>query len=370
MERNGSGPSALSLFAGCGGDTLGLERAGFSVPYFVEKWAPAVRTHKQNFPRSAPLGERADGDITRIPDSEFERLSGRLDLIFAGFPCQGFSHAGRKDPNDPRNRLFWEFVRAAQLARPKWIVGENVSGLLHRTTDDGVTPVGDVIVQAFEDIGYRMCPPFVLDSADFGVPQRRKRVFFVGSRAGSAFRPPSPSTRHSRVGVRDAITFSLRGALPVDPSRVEGGIGSWLEGEGQPVGPPHPYLKQKVGEDLVSFSRRVSPYHVEVVDLDRPAKTIHSGYEFQPRLFPALKTRESFFVRTFFPEELAEIQGLPRGFSLSGTAKEQIVQIGNAVPPALAAAVVKQVVRCDPDLASPLVETGGLRAWSASVPTP
>ena len=107
-----------------------MARAGFRVSGFVENWVPAIQSHLANFRDCAPIGAEAGGDIARIPDAAFEALRGEVDLLFAGFPCQGFSHAGKKDPNDARNRLFWEFVRAAELIQPRWIVGENVFGLL------------------------------------------------------------------------------------------------------------------------------------------------------------------------------------------------------------------------------------------------
>jgi len=98
---------AISLFAGCGGDTLGLEQAGYEVIGFVEFWNKAIETHKLNFPNSEFIGEEFNGDITKIPDEFFKRFEGQIDILFAGFPCQGFSHGGKKDPKDPRNKLFW-----------------------------------------------------------------------------------------------------------------------------------------------------------------------------------------------------------------------------------------------------------------------
>jgi DNA (cytosine-5)-methyltransferase 1 len=371
-------PTAVSLFAGCGGDTLGLAEAGFAVVGEVEKNRAARATHHLNFPDTPELGAEVGGDITRIPDTTFNRLKGGIDVLFAGFPCQGFSHAGKKDPNDPRNRLFWDFVRAAQLASPRWVVGENVSGLLKRATDDGKTPVSEVISRAFEEVGYRMAEPFVLNAADFGVPQIRRRVFFVGSREGLPFTPPPPThLRHGRRGhawvpIRDAIEFSLEGAIPFDPSRVAGGVPTFLESSsgGQPTGVPHPYMVLKADEGLLSFSKRDSPYHAEVVNLDSPAKTLHSGYSFQPRLFVPQRNRVGTFIRPFVPAELARLQGFPSAFRLSGSLNSQIVQVGNAVPPALSRAVALQIAACDSGLATRLERRFGLRAWEASAPTP
>jgi DNA (cytosine-5)-methyltransferase 1 len=371
-------PTAVSLFAGCGGDTLGLTEAGFAVVGEVEKNRAARETHRLNFPEVSALGAEVGGDITRIPDGTFTRLRGEIDVLFAGFPCQGFSHAGKKDPNDPRNRLFWDFVRAAQLASPRWIVGENVSGLLKRSTDDGKTPVSEVISRAFEEVGYRMAEPFVLNAADFGVPQIRRRVFFVGSRDGLPFTPPRAThlrrgrRGHAWVPIRNALAFSLEGAMPLDAARVAGGVPTYLESSSseRPTGVPHPYMVLKAGEGLLSFSKRDSPYHAEVVDLDSPAKTLHSGYSFQPRLFVPLRNRVGTFIRPFAPSELARLQGFPSAFRLSGSLNSQIVQVGNAVPPALSRAVALQIAACDSGLSTRLERRIGLRAWEASAPTP
>jgi DNA (cytosine-5)-methyltransferase 1 len=371
-------PKAVSLFAGCGGDTLGLITAGFDVICYAENWKAAVASHDENFPLCSPLGARGHRDIRKVSDSEFASLRGRVDLLFAGFPCQGFSHAGKKDPNDPRNRLFWEFVRATSQIRPRWVVGENVSGLLHRTTDDGVTPVSQVITGAFEETGYKMAEPFVLNAADFGVPQQRRRVFFVGSRDGQLYRPPiGDFGTHGRlkgkpwVGIREFLAFTLEGAVPFDPTKVSGGVESFLEDPGNavPFGTPHPYLVSKLAEGRVSYSKRDSPYHVEVADLDAPAKTLHSGYSFQPRLFVPLRNRTGTFLRPFTVPELARLQGFPPEFRVSGSTSEAITQIGNAVPSALAAAVARRVLSCDPNLAPSHAARSDLRAWATSAPT-
>lgn len=118
----------------------------------------AVETHLKAFPESVLLRSK-DGatDIKKIEDEVFKRLNGKIDLIFGGFPCQGFSHAGKKRMNDPRNELIHEFVRATKIIEPEWIIGENVKGLLSRK---GVYPVGtrerpviEIINELFEEIG-------------------------------------------------------------------------------------------------------------------------------------------------------------------------------------------------------------------------
>lgn len=343
-KGGGSRPAAISLFAGAGGDTLGLLGAGLDVIGFVENWGPAVETYRRNFPKEELMGAGVGGDITRIPDEEFLRFKGKIFLIMATPPCQSFSHAGKKDPNDPRGRLFWHFARAAELIQPRWVVMENVFGIVHRKTDDGRSIISDAVVRALEDIGYTTAVK-VLNLADYSVPQKRRRAFFVGSREGKTFEFPEPRAG-GRRGIRNIIGFSLEGAVPVDPAAVAGGVPRFCESGSSeaPSGEPHPYLVSKVRAGLLSFAKRISPYHVEVVDLDAPTKTIHAGYRFQPRLFVPMRNGRGLFVRPFTVPELARIQGFPGHFTFCGKPDEVITQIGNAVPPQIVTSIVRKIL--------------------------
>lgn len=343
--------SAISLFAGCGGDTLGLENAGFNVVGFVEFWNKAIETHKINFSNSEFIGEKYNGDITKIPDEDFKKFEGKIDILFAGFPCQGFSHAGKKDPNDKRNKLFWEFVRVANIIKPKWIIGENVAGLMHRKTDDGKTNVSDVIVKAFEDIGYKMAKPKVLKAEYYGIPQKRRRVFFVGSREGLNFEfPKELNDKKSLPSIRNIIELTNINSIEFNPKEVrnlnEKDIIFW-DSEELPSGKPHPYLLMKMKEGKISFGKRISPHHIEVADLDSPTKTIHCGYSFQPRLYVAIKNNRGFFLREFTNSELARFQSFPKKYKFFGSRDDIIKQIGNAVPPKLVEEIAKKIIEID-----------------------
>ena len=126
IDDNMNNKCALSLFSGAGGDTLGMKMSGINVKYFSENNKWAINTHLNAFSESKLI----EGDIRKISDNEFIALKGKCGLIFAGFPCQGFSNAGKKNLNDPRNELVYEFLRATKLINPKWIIGENVKGIL------------------------------------------------------------------------------------------------------------------------------------------------------------------------------------------------------------------------------------------------
>ena len=121
---------AISLFSGMGGDSLGIRNAGLNLVAYSEWIQEFQNTHDLNFKNCELLG---DGNIIKTDDEAFLKYKGEVDLIFAGFPCQGFSNGGKKLPDDPRNTLFREFHRAAKLVEPKYIIGENVKGLLTKS---------------------------------------------------------------------------------------------------------------------------------------------------------------------------------------------------------------------------------------------
>ena len=126
-----------------GGDTLGMEVAGCKVVAFNEFDKHAIANHKLNFPDAELIEnklnrkEKDRTNIQLIQNDVFEKYKNQVDLIFAGFCCQGFSNAGKKLPNDPRNSLFKEFIRSVEIIEPKYIIGENMDGLLKRKTGDG-----------------------------------------------------------------------------------------------------------------------------------------------------------------------------------------------------------------------------------------
>lgn len=320
---------AMSLFSGAGGDTLGMEQAGLRVIAFSENNARCVQTHKTVWPQSKWLGESVKGDISKIPDSEFEPYAGKIFMVFAGFPCQGFSNAGKKDVNDPRNRMFYEFLRVVRLVQPQWIMGENVAGLLTKKTDDGETPIIDVIAREFAEVGYPIVYK-VYNMADAGVPQSRKRLAIIGNRIGSSFVPPELKEPHP--GLQEIAEPTLEGAIETT-LRIPPECAVAISDDLEPTGTPHPYLVRKHEENLISFGKRDSPYHSEVLDLRKPCKTLICAYTFQPRLYIGLvKPNGKHYIRCLTTREAAQIQGFPADHAFAGSRDDAIKQIGNAVP--------------------------------------
>jgi DNA (cytosine-5)-methyltransferase 1 len=362
---------AISLFSGCGGDTLGLERAGWKVVAFSECKLPAVQTHLANFPESSALTEpnKQIGDITKLPDSLFTPYKGKVDLVFAGFPCQGFSTAGKKVVTDPRNQLFRQFVRVAKVVEPTFVIGENVTGLL--TMKSGPKPEDplmlEVIREAFAEIGYTLTH-HVLEAVEFGVPQSRKRLLLVGWRqdrvpqfSPASFWPSVLAWGASRTmpKLESFVRPTLEGALQLIPGAIPPNfelVSILIPQDMEVTGTPHPYVKlkanavdavygEKTYDRLLSCRKRDSPIHSEVLDLKNPCKTIICTYDHQPRLLVGLRKPDgTSYVRTLLPEELKQIQGFPANFQLCGNQKEQIVQVGNAVPPALVEGIAIQLL--------------------------
>jgi len=389
VKRPAVAKNAISLFSGAGGDSFGLKQAGYNVVAFSEFKKSAIATHLKEFPscRLLVCPETASNDITKIPDETFEYYKHTIDIVFAGFPCQGYSNAGKKKADDPRNELVNEFARVINLTKPKYIIGENVAGLLSRKGKDPKTgklrPVIDIIRDVFSNIGYNITYK-VLKATDFGVPQERKRLIIVGCKAdlGHPHMPwdslVSP-TFPKNPSIRSFLETHLEGAIEFNEDNIPEGLSPhYTNGETQTkrywittnatkaTGKPHPNLirlvngirnksskeKEEEGEDdtpltieggLISFGVRKSAYHGQILDPDMPSKTIICTYGTCPRLFVGLHNPDEgkFWVRCLSVKELGQIQGFPAEYQWQGNEKEIITQIGNAVPPALCESVVR-----------------------------
>ena len=338
-----------------------MKRAGFNVVAFNEFKKQAIASHLANFPESELIQDpnSKSSDITKVSDDVFKKWQVKIDVLFAGFPCQGFSKAGKKQTNDPRNQLFHQFVRAARITRPRFIIGENVPGLTKMKSGphEADPMMLDLIIQAFHQIGYDITYQ-VLKATDYGVPQERKRLLLVGydRTCGIRFDMASFWADVAGWGARQrvpllasVVTPSMEGAYPLKPAEIPEGFQRYalpVPQASEPTGKPHPFMVLKAGEKLLSCSKRDSPVHSEIIDLQAPSKTIICTYDHQPRLLVGLrKPNGDCYVRTLLPEELKQIQGFPQGFQILGNPKEQVVQIGNAVPPALVEGIAQALFK-------------------------
>ena len=186
----------LSLFAGAGGMDLGFKNAGFDVIWANDFDPDSVKTYKRNFGDHIVLGDIEKIRTNNMPDNP--------DVVIGGFPCQGFSIANLgRSVDDSRNKLYKQMLRVIRAKKPKYFVAENVEGIL--TLGKGA--VIQKILKDFKSIGYKVDYK-LLDAADYGVPQARKRVFIIGNRLG--LDNPYPTQTHQTPSKKKDILFDAR----------------------------------------------------------------------------------------------------------------------------------------------------------------
>ncbi|MDD3085334.1 MAG: DNA cytosine methyltransferase [Candidatus ainarchaeum sp.] len=324
--------NAIDLFAGAGGLTLGLEEAGINVVGFVEYWKPSIETHLKNFPKSHLLGE----DITKLSDEDIKKIKSNfnIDMVVGGPPCQGFSFAGKRELNDPRNNLFLEFVRFVNIIKPKYILLENVFGM-YTMKDDNGNRVTEIVKSEFKKIGYNIeC--YLVSADNFGVPQARKRVIFLGNNIGEKL----PSNLEWKLSKK----HTFRDAC--------GDLKSLKSGE--------------KSSDKYHFSQKHNERHIKWLKVTPEGKSAHENKdpEFRPpsgykttykRMYwdkpaPAVTTCFSSIssqnnvhpkdTRAISIREALRLQSFPDYFEWCGSTTDIRKQIGNAVPPLLAKRII------------------------------
>lgn len=339
----------VDAFSGAGGLSLGLQSAGWEQLLAIDDWPDALLTYKSNFPQHRVLKT----DIKRLTP---RLLAGHLDCepewIVGGPPCQGFSTVGRRQRTDPRNQLVDEFRKLVADLKPTGFLIENVVGLRDmRFVEE--------IVSSFRELGYSVTP-LVLKSADFGVPQLRRRIFFAGHRDAVFFVGPAARTSPaSYTTVWDAI-----GDLPeLEPGEKKTSY------EGRPLNE----YQRKLRRGSTVLQGHVASAHP--ADLVRAISFIPDGgnrrdipVEYQPRsgyhnsysrlssAAPAVAVTQNmgkpsgtrcihpFQNRGLTAREGARLQGFPDKFHFSGGMMSQRLQIANAVSPILASCVGEALV--------------------------
>jgi len=337
LSRQGSSrtdrrPTVLELFAGCGGMLLGFHRAGFRTVLANEFEASACDTLRRNLTDAVVPG----------PVEAIQKFP-RADVVAGGPPCQGFSNLGERLPDDPRRQMWRHFLRAVEQAEPRAFVMENVPPLLK--SQEFVE-----IRRTAERLGFRLVAG-VLNAADYGVPQARKRAIVIGLRDGEPSHPApthvDPTKRADDVAslppwrtVRDAI-----GDLPPEPDEL-----NWHIGRNPTPLSLRRYRCVPAGGNRWDLPRRLMP--------ECWKKKIDGGTDLFGRLWwnrPAVTIRTEFYKpekgRYLHPEahrpithrEAARLQGFPDDFEFCGSRIEVGIQIGNAVPPPLAEVIARHV---------------------------
>lgn len=345
----------VDLFAGCGGLTEGFRRAGYVPVFAVESDRYAAATYAANFGAHVFCGMIEETTRFDFPAA---------DLVVGGPPCQGFSMLGRRDPHDPRNRLWTEYTRIVEIVRPKVFVMENVPRFLK--SDQFALLRAEVADGALR--GYELTSG-VVNAADYGVPQRRIRAIVVGSRTGRAGLPtPTHKGPSGWVDLYEAlygIPFEPTASILPHREDADGIPGPFAVNELHLHRNPRPYSIERYsyippGGNRFNLPDRLKPpcwLNKETgtsdvmgrLEWDKPALTIRTEF-WKPEKGRALHpewsaTDPSKSVnRSITHWEAARIQSFPDDFRWCGTRAGIARQIGNAVPPLLAEAIGRSLL--------------------------
>lgn len=318
----------IDLFSGAGGFSLGFDSEGFKNLFSIDIEPSFCKTYKTNFPKHKLVTK----DISELSEKEILKLVGKnsVDVIIGGPPCQGFSIAGnigRKFIDDPRNKLFKEFARVVKITKPKHFVMENVARLF--THNKGNTK--KEIISTFNKMGYKVDSK-ILNSADYGVAQVRRRAIFIGTLSETKIKFPKKSVE-KHLTVKEAI-----GHYPVIHSGEDSSvINHKAMNHTEQMLTKMSYISDGGCRDEIPFNLRPKSGDVRKYikyKSDAPSVCITGDMR---KVFHYSENR------ALTARELATLQSFPEDFIFEGSSISQQQQIGNSVPPKMAKAIAKMI---------------------------
>ena len=306
----------VDLFCGAGGLSKGLEMAGLQGICGLDFFKEACMTYNRNFDHPFINGDIKDPKNKKLfYETVRKQLNGRkLSIVAGGFPCQGFSMAGNRIVDDPRNSLYKELIDIVVELQPDFIVCENVKGL--RTMLNGM--VEKKIIADFNEIGYNVNVT-TLCAADYYTPQKRERVIFIGNKKGLKNFHPKPILSPQEYittgqAISDLMTHPEDEAFNHVPTKHREDMARKI-------------METPEGMSLYkgySDAWKKCPWNAPSCTI----KENHGGVNLHPKLPRVLTARE-----------MARLQSFPDDFIFEGKKNKQLVQIGNAVPPLLGKAI-------------------------------
>jgi len=329
----------LDLFCGCGGLSYGFTEAGYNVALGIDNWKDAIETFERNHQDSKGIVS----DLFNESPKFIAEKTGlkKVDVIIGGPPCQGFSIAGKRIVDDERNKLYKSFVSFVDFYKPQAFLMENVPNIVSM----GKGIVKDNIIKDFESIGYKVVYQVLLAS-EFGVPQNRRRAFFIGLKSGDEFSfPTSVSLNGNRVSSYDAISDLPDLSIPDGSKYFDSPKSEYQMKSRQNSKGIHNHELTNHSEktvDIISLVPDGGNYKDLPIEFQKtrnvniawtrlnskkPSFTIDTGH------------RHHFhyeFNRVPTVRESARIQSFPDNFIFKGSKTSQYKQVGNAVPPMLA----------------------------------
>lgn len=306
----------VDLFCGAGGLSKGLEMAGLQGVCGLDWFEEAGMTYKRNFHHPFVFGDIKQSEIKdKFYQTVKEQLGDRkLNVVAGGFPCQGFSMAGNRIVDDPRNSLYLEMLEIVKNLQPDFVICENVKGLRSMLGGE----VEKKIIADYKEIGYEMNVT-TLCAADYSTPQKRERVIFIGNRIGATNYHPRPMLQPSDYittgeAIADLMNHPEDEAFNHVPTKHRPDMEQRM-------------LELPEGESLYkgySDAWKKCPWN----EASCTIKENHGGVNIHPKLPRVLTARE-----------MARLQSFPDDFIFEGKKNKQLVQIGNAVPPLLGKAI-------------------------------
>ncbi len=321
--REPDAPTVISTFAGGGGSTTGYKMAGFHELLAVEWDDNAVQTLRLNYPELAIY----HGDIAKLSVEEtLERTGlarGRLDVLDGSPPCQGFSTAGRRLLDDPRNQLFREYVRLLRGLQPKVFVMENVSGMVKGK----MKLVFVEILKELKASGYNVSAR-LLNAMYFSVPQSRERMIFIGVREDLKTKPSYPRAQTLKpITLRQALEGVVNTEDELKDSRYKDGLRS------------SQLLAQLKPWEQGSKVTGGSHFGLKRLDFSRPSGTVLK----QDGSGASCSCCHPYELRRLTIRELKRVGSLPDSYQLVGKYAQQWERIGNSVPPLMMRAIALQI---------------------------
>lgn len=313
--REQNAPTVISTFAGCGGSSLGYSMAGFRELLAVEWDDNAVATFRLNFP-DVPVYH---GDIAKLSVEECMRLAGlsgprQLDVLDGSPPCQGFSTAGKRQIDDPRNQLFREYVRLLQGLQPRAFVMENVSGMVKGK----MKLVFAEVIRELKASGYKVSAR-LMNAMYFHVPQSRQRMIFIGVREDLGKEPSHPKAQTRPIVARDALA-----GVVIDPEEREMLLAA---GQRYVVYQEWPWIP--LGKKKIDLPGHTSGFNACKWHPNRVGRTV-TKTDGHLSMHGSMHWAEQ---RRFTLAEFKRFSSFPEAFQFVGGWGPSVERIGNSVPP-------------------------------------
>ena len=330
----------IDLFCGCGGLSKGFEMAGFNTVLAIDFWKDAVETFNNNHKNKVAICD----DVSKISNDFLDDFTkkNKITGIVGGPPCQGYSTVGKRDINDDRNYLYLQYCRIVEKVKPEFFVLENVKGLL--TLNNG--KFKEDIVERFTKLGY-IVDYKILNSADYGVPQNRNRVFFVGIK-NKKFKFPKEKLKKvtTSEAISDLTSYEDKYTTSAQTSYQKN-----MRGNNKQLKNNEFTVHTEKTIDVISKI----PDGGKITDLPKEFWEIRKYNKAFQRMNSKLQSntidtghRNYFhYSENRIPtvRESARIQSFPDNFIFYGSRTSQYKQVGNAVPPLLANAIAIEIMK-------------------------